>query len=267
VYEQRDKETEKEDNSPEPEWTTEDAWEAMQTNAKGQAYLELLAGHGAQEMESALKLTQEAVSVWVGGIDHEELRAMNGDYAFWLYGPGTQIDYPVVQGQDNALYLNRLFNGRRNSAGTLFVDSRNLPEMQDPNTLVYGHHMRNGSMFGSLTDYEEKGYFDAHPYFLAVSEGEICLMEVFAGYTTSDRDHCYDIAISDDEDLKAFVEEAKAKSDFETDVEIIPGDRLMTLSTCAYAFRDARYIAISRLVPLWTRPEEAAETGEFYAEQ
>lgn len=258
--EDQTKAAELENGSEQPVWTAEDGFAVMQTNTFGTQYIALLSELGAEGAGECMALTQEAVRIWLESIDHEELVELNGDYAFWLYGPGTQIDYPVVQGADNAHYLNRLFNGRWNSAGTLFVDYRNLSELQDPNTLVYGHHMRNDSMFGSLTDYEERAYFEAHPYFLVVSEIEICLLEAFAGYTTSDTDHCYDIAISDEEDMRLFVEEAQKKSDFDVQAEIMPGDRLMTLSTCAYAFRNARYIVIGRLTPLWrAAPEGCSE--------
>ena len=85
-----------------------------------------------------------------------QLRDINPDVCGWLTLDGTAIDYPVVQAEDNAKYLHRLFNGAYNACGTLFIDYRNLPEFQDPNTLIYGHHMRNGSMFKSITYYAEQ---------------------------------------------------------------------------------------------------------------
>ena len=153
----------------------------------------------------------------------------------------------MVQGADNSRYLHRLFNGEHNACGTLFIDYRNLGDFQDPNTLLYGHHMRNGSMFKAITYYADQAYFDSHPFMLIVTPERRYLLELFAGYTTSKSDHCYDIAISDESDMAAFVEEALGKSNFTADVEIKGGDRLVTLSTCAYAFENARYIAIGRL--------------------
>lgn len=239
--------------SPEPVWTIEDSFAAFQENVLGTEYLNLLTTLGATDMEAAMQLTKEYFALWLEEIDHEFLRNINADYAFWIFAPGTQIDYPVVHGEDNSKYLNRLFNGAKNSAGTLFVDYRNLPEFQDPNTLIYGHHMRNDSMFGALTDYAEQSFFDAHPYFLLIAEDEILLGEIFAGYTTSDKDHCYDIAISDEDDMRIFLDEALRKSDFISGVLPETTDRLVTLSTCAYAFENARYIAIARLLPVWQR--------------
>ena len=238
--------------TPEPPvWTIEDAYAQFQTTEQGRIYLTMLEELGGAGAAGSMEIMRTACGLWMDEIRQEELEEINEDYSFWLYCADTQIDYPVVHGEDNEYYLHRMFNGERNAAGTLFVDYRNLPDFQDPNTLIYGHHMRNNSMFGALNDYELEGYFEAHPYLLAVSGKEIAIVEIFAGYTTSEDDHCYDIAISDEEDMMNFVAEAQAKSNFEAAVNVLPGDRLATLSTCAYAFRDARYIAIGRLNSVW----------------
>ena len=224
--------------------TLDEAFEALSENEIGRAYLSLLS---AQDAAGCLEETRAAAERWLATIDADALTEMNADYACWLYAPDTPIDYPVVHGEDNDYYLHRLFNGEHNACGTLFIDYRNLGDFQDPNTLLYGHHMRNGSMFKAITYYADQAYFDSHPFMLIVTPEKRYLLELFAGYTTSKSDHCYDIAISDESDMAAFVEEALGKSNFTADVEIKGGDRLVTLSTCAYAFENARYIAIGRL--------------------
>lgn len=240
--EQAEEAEEAETDETEP--TCEEAFERLRENALGQAYIAMLSG---EDWQSCLEETRIVAARWLEGINAEQLSAMNGDYACWLYAPDTPIDYPVVQGEDNSYYLHRLFNGEHNACGTLFIDYRNLSDFQDPNTLIYGHHMRNGSMFKAITYYAEQSYFDSHPYMLIATPEKLYLVELLAGYTTSKDDHCYDIAISDEEDMQAFVSEACAKSNFQAGLEILPGDRLVTLSTCAYAFENARYIAIGRL--------------------
>lgn len=239
-----------------PAWTLADGMAAFQGNAHGQAYLTLLAQYGASDAAGCMEVTRRIVQQWLREIDHEKLRGINSDYQLWLYAPDTPIDYPVVQCRSNSYYLDRMFNRKQNPAGTLFIDMRNLPDFDDPNTLIYGHHMRDGSMFHSLTDYDAPGFYEAHPFMLAVSEEEIYLIEVFAGYVTTSKDHCYDIAISDEDDMRAFVEEAQRKSDFVSHVEIDCGaDRLVTLSTCAYNFDNARCIVIGKLTRVWQKSE------------
>ena len=232
--------------------TLAEGYAAMQECEAGRAYLELMAGFGFDGPQACMEGSMRACQRWLGEIDHAALEQINPDYACWLYCPDSPIDYPVVQGADNSRYLHRLFNGERNACGTLFIDCRNLTDFQDPNTLIYGHHMRNGSMFKSITYYEDQAWFDSHPYMLLISAREIAVLELFAGCTASKRDPCYEIALSDGDDLLALAAALREKSDFASGVEIRPGDRLVTLSTCAYAFEGARYIAVGRIRSAWT---------------
>ena len=232
------------------EWETRAvqlAWDRFLENEYGRIWVETLTNLGAETAENGLKLSREICAEWLAEIDAARLTEINADYSCWIYAPDSPIDYPIVHGADNEYWLHRLFDGSRNAAGTLFIDYRNLPDFHDPNTLIYGHHMRNDSMFGTLDHYEQPGYYESHPWMLVIARDETYLVEVLAGYTTSKKDHCYDIAISDESDKQAFIDEAKSKSDFQSPVEIDSGDRLITLSTCAYAFENARYIVIGKL--------------------
>lgn len=231
------------------------ATEAMLGNDVAQHYLSLLAAKGATTTEEQLALTHAAFCQWANEIDHQALSETNPAYICWLSLPGTPIDYPVVQCDNNKTYLNHLFDGTRNASGTLFIDYRNLPDFQDPNTLIYGHHMRNGTMFGTLPHFDKPGYAAAHPYLLVITPHSLLLVETFAGYVTSSDDHCYDIAISDAEDLLHFEKTAQRKSSFTMPMDFSPADRLLTLSTCAYAFENARYILIGKLNVLWAQEE------------
>ena len=238
-----------------PVYSLEQSYEAMQQNRLGKAFLSLLEPFSGTDFASCLDVSQKICRQWLSEIDHVKLKETNRHYEMWIYAPGTLIDYPIVQCSDNERYLNKLFDGRRNSSGTLFIDYRNLTKLRDPNTLIYGHHMRNKSMFGTLVFYKEQAYFESHPYMLMIDDGQIWLLEMFAGYTTTSEDHCYDIAISSERDKKQFVSEAQRKSNFLADVPVFPADRLVTLSTCAYSFENARYITIGRLIPWWKLPE------------
>ena len=239
---------------PTPEWQPEDGMKAFENNEYGQAYLKMLAPYGGTDAEKCIAVTQAVIQRWLAEIDHDKLYGINEDYECWLYAPATPIDYPVVQCGNNSYYLTRMFNRKNNPAGTLFMDYRNLPEFRDPNTLIYGHHMRDSSMFHSLTDYETEGFYEAHPFMVIIDQDEIYIAEVFAGYVTDGSDHCYDIAISDEKDMRAFVESAKKKSDFDAHIDIdCRKDHLVTLSTCAYNFENARYVVIARLVLGWER--------------
>lgn len=98
-------------------------------------------------------------------IDFDRLREANPDVAAWIDFPGQAISYPIVQGEDNEHYLKYTFEGKRNSGGCIFLDSRNTGLMADGNTIIYGHNMRNGSMFGTLKRYMEEDHCRQFPYF------------------------------------------------------------------------------------------------------
>lgn len=234
----------------------EKAYTVLKENEEGQKFLARLEKLGAKDMADALEICHTICQQWIGEVDENMLRAINSDYAVWLYSADTSVDYPVVHGEDNIYYLDHLFNYTENACGTLFMDYRNLPEFKDKNTLIYGHHMRNHTMFYTLTEYDEQGYFEAHPYLLMFSDKEICLLEVFAGYLTWGDDHAYDIAVSDKKDFRDFVNKALEKSDFNAHMEILDEDHLITLSTCSIEIRNARYIVMTRRNVLWQQPEK-----------
>lgn len=233
--------------TPRPAWEPQAAYDQMLTTYLGWEYVSLLEQMGASGAEACLALTQEICDMWLAQIDHEALRRTNKYYSAWIYAPDTQIDYPIVHGPENSYWLYRLFNGGYNSAGTLFFDYRNLEGFRDPNTLLYGHNMRNNSMFGDLTEYQQQAYFDTHPWHVMITEEKLYIAEAMAGYATKRDDHCYDIAISGEKDFIEFVDAALRKTDFVLGASAKPGDKLLTLSTCAYMFDNARYIVIDKL--------------------
>lgn len=98
-------------------------------------------------------------------IDFDALKATNKDTVAWIDFPGQDISYPVVKGTDNSHYLYYTFNGTRNFAGSIFMDSRNGAVMEDSNTIIYGHNMKNGSMFGLLKKYRDESHIQQFPFF------------------------------------------------------------------------------------------------------
>ena len=89
--------------------------------------------------------------------DFEALRQIDENVVAWLYGPETPVNYPVVQAADNEYYLTHMFGKKKNSAGAIFVDAGCSPDFSDMHTILYGHHMKNGTMFSSLTGYLQPG--------------------------------------------------------------------------------------------------------------
>ena len=183
-------------------------------------------------------------------VDFSALREINPDVVAWLILEGTSINYPVVQGADNIFYLNHMFDGTQNSVGTLFVDSFNTPGFANRNTVIYGHNMRDGSMFSYLIGYQSQAFFEEHPKMLLLTPDRNYLIELFAGYTVDVTADSWRVSFADSHDFEGWISEAKRQSDFTSDVAINPSDRVVTLSTCSYAFDNARYVVVGRLVPI-----------------
>lgn len=177
-------------------------------------------------------------------IDFEYLKTLSKDVAAWIQIPGTQVNYPVMQGSDNEYYLKRLYNGKYNSMGSIFIDAVNSLDFSDRNTILHGHNMKNGSMFASLLKYREQNYYDSHPEILLYTESGDFKLEIISAYTTISESESYKISFIGEDEFAEFVAEAASLSDFVSPVKYTPGDRLVTLSTCTTTggYTEYRYV-------------------------
>lgn len=183
-------------------------------------------------------------------VDFDALINTNADIKAWLYSPDTKIDYPVVQSQDNSYYLYRFMDGSYNPSGTLFMDYRCTGDFSGKNTVIYGHHMSDGSMLASIVEYKDQAYYDEHPVmFLNTLEGNFRL-DIFAGFVTWYDSRVYTFDFDSRTEFNEWITLMRSYSDFESDVEFGPDDRLVTLSTCTYEYDNARYVLMAKLVPI-----------------
>lgn len=184
-------------------------------------------------------------------VDLDVAREVNSDIAAWLYCPDTVIDYPVCHGDDNAYYLTHLADGTYNSNGCLFIDCSNAGDFTDDNTIIYGHHMDSGKMFASLIKYADQSYYDAHPIMCLTIGDEQYELEIFSGYVTTVDSGAYVISCGTEHAFAKWLREIVGKSDFTPHAMTLGmKDRIVTLSTCAYDFQNARYVVHGRLVKM-----------------
>ena len=183
-------------------------------------------------------------------VDMNYLKEVSPSIIGWLSCPGTVIDYPVAQGEDNQFYLTHLADGSRNRNGCLFIDCGNAPDFTDDNTIIYGHHMQSGAMFASLVNYGDPAYYRAHPYFYLTIEGIPYRIDVFSGYDAAVTDSAYSRNFRTKHDFAVWMREIVARSDFQANLELTTDDHIVTLSTCAYSFDNARYVLHGKLVRL-----------------
>ncbi len=160
------------------------------------------------------------------------LQEQNPDTVGWIEIPGTAIDYPIMQGEDNSYYLTRTFSGKENKAGSIFVESVNNGDLQDVHTILYGHNMKNGSMFGTLKKYRNEEYRKRHPYIYLYTPAHTYKYEIFACSEVSQDSDVYTVWYEADEAFGEFAKRLKEGSAYETGVSVSETDTLITLSTC-----------------------------------
>lgn len=179
-------------------------------------------------------------------IDFEKLQNQNSDIAAWLYCEDTPINYPIMAGDDNSYYLNHLADKTTNRAGSLFLDYRGSSDFSDFNSIIYGHNMKNNSMFGTLNDYKKQEYYDSHPIMYLFTPQGCYKVKLFAGFTINASDELYS-TVGEQDFRDDIINRVLKKSTFESDVQVNDGDRIISLSTCSYAYDDARYVLLGVL--------------------
>ena len=188
------------------------------------------------------KIRQAPISV-----DFDGLKRENPDVVGWLYCPGTVINYPVVQAADNEQYLSRMLDGSYHAAGTIFLDCRCDGSFQSSNSILYGHNMRDDSMFGTLEYYEEPAYWTAHPkLYLLTPEADYEVRLLVGRYVPLD-DEIYE-ADWTPEALREYLHEAMGDSSL--DAGCMEVERVLTLSTCGAGTQERRYILIGAMTEL-----------------
>ena len=183
-------------------------------------------------------------------VDFAALQQIAPDAQAWLYCPGTVINYPVVQGEDDDYYLHRSYDGAYNYPGSIFIEALNQPGFQDYNTILYGHNMRDGSMFACLSSWADQAFYETHPVMWLLTPQQDYKVELFSSYTISAYSDTYQIITQPGEELNGYLDMAVANSDFQSAVELDPEAHYVLFSTCAYVFNNARYVLHGMLQPV-----------------
>lgn len=162
----------------------------------------------------------------------KELQLISPDLAGWVRIADTNIDYPIVQGQDNEYYLYRNYKQQEMKSGSIFMDYRNKSADFDLHTVIYGHNMRDGSMFGQLKQYADAAYWQAHPTFGYETLHDNYVAEVFAVYYTTTEEDYIQTDFSGKDEYEAFVNNVRERSLYQTDTVVTADSQILTLSTC-----------------------------------
>ncbi|MEG0813927.1 MAG: class B sortase [Clostridium sp.] len=185
--------------------------------------------------------TEETTKAYDSPIDFEELRKINPDIVAWLKIPGTKIDYPVVQTTDNETYLKKTFEGATSAEGTVYLDCDSDGSLMGHHSIIYGHHMKNKSMFTDIVKFKEKDFFDQHrEIILYTPERELHLKTVAALYGDADGEKRR-TKFASQEKMNEYLDVQTQKCSFR---ELPKGDvkQIYSFVTCSYEFENARTI-------------------------
>jgi len=180
----------------------------------------------------------------------KELLKQNEDVVGWITIEGTQIDYPVLQSSNNETYLTENYNQGNSRAGSIFLDYRNDITSSGLNTVVYGHRMKDGSMFQHLTKFLDKDFFESHRTFEFDTLYDSYEAEVFAVYNTLTDFDYIKTDFANEEEYEQLLSDIQQQSKFQTDIEVSADDSIITLSTCDYELdeNEGRLVVQAKLV-------------------
>lgn len=170
-------------------------------------------------------------------IDFAGLQEMNPEIYAWIRIPGTEVDYPIVQRpEDDAYYLDHTIEGAEGLPGSIYTESLNKKDFTDKNTVIYGHNMKDNTMFGSLKDYKDSAYMDEHSEVYIYTPEHIFTYKIFGAVTYDSRHIMVAFDFAQDEQYQAYLDSLSQvrnmASYINTDIPVTTADRIITMSTC-----------------------------------
>ena len=202
-------------------------------------------------------------------VDFDKLKRVNEDVVGWIYVDALpDISYPIVKGKDNQTYLHQTYEKNYNFAGTIFVDYENSGDFSDCNTLVYGHNMKNGSMFGHLKKFrEDDRLYKQDKYFWILTPERNYRYEIISAYTTGVNSDTYTLFKGPGEEFEKYLETIKGYSEIQTDdTDLTIKDKIVTLSTCT-GNESTRFVVQGKRVDAEDADGAAANTGSTADEE
>lgn len=175
-------------------------------------------------------------------IDFKGLQQINQDIIGWIYIPETPIDYPILKNPYDDYYLYRDYSGQYHDVGSIFMRAATQPDFSDQHTILYGHHMIDGQMFGWLPNYQEDAVLKEHPYIYIYLPGKVLMWEIYSIYQCQDATDTYRTVFEDEEDWKEWQDmtvslcaASALRSKIKTESPVL------TLSTCTASGQE-RYV-------------------------
>lgn len=188
-------------------------------------------------------------------IDFAALQQQNPDVYAWIQVPGTEVDYPILQSSnDNTYYLNHTIDGEEKKEGAIFTENYNTKTFEDPNTVIYGHDMKNGSMFQSIHKYMDRSFFDNNRDIVIYMPDQILHYKIFAAYLTDNKHLLMNYNFWSKDEYQQYLNSIFSMRDInafiDTSTEVTTEDKIITLSTCYAGISTQRYLVQAVLVSI-----------------
>ena len=178
-------------------------------------------------------------------VDFQKLKEINPDIIGWIrFSPEPSIiSYPVVQGEDNDEYLRKTFSANENTLGTIFLDVNNSSDLSDRHSIIYGHRMKDGSMFCKLEEYKDKEFWEQNPYFYIYTPwGTEITYHIYSVGVVEDTADTYMKSFAGNEEFQSFIDYTFSTADYETGVKVTTDSQIVTLSTCTASSENHRFV-------------------------
>lgn len=191
--------------------------------------------------------------------DFGSLLALNEEVVGWLVQDETELNYPVMQAEDNEYYLTHLYTRGINRNGSIFLDCGNAPYFTDMVNYLYGHNRKDGAMFASLPEYQNQAYYEAHPTATLLTPYRDYRLDIFACVRLSleTKDEWHEKTFEGKKDFEAYIARVQKENKLKTDVTPRWGDQLLALCTCTNEVHEDRYIVLARMRPIVYAFEES----------
>lgn len=200
-----------------------------------------------QDKDSEDASTQKEEKLPDFSVDFNKLNEINEDIKGWLWIPNTEISYPLLQGEDNEEYLHKTYDNQTSILGSIFLDTRCSFKMDDLHTIIYGHNMKNGSMFGSLKQYGDEKFYKTHKYIYIFQKEKVLKYKVISAYTTSAASDAYQLEFTDNQQYIKYLEMIRKYASYETGTPLTEKNNIITLSTCT-ANENSRFVVHGQLL-------------------
>ena len=193
----------------------------------------------AKDTYSKIAKENDKISKNERKIDFKKLKSQNQDIAGWIYIRGTTIDYPIVQGKDNEEYLHQDFNKKKSSSGTIFLDNNCKKDFTSDNNIIYGHHMKNGTMFAQLLKFREKSFLKKHNEIMIFTPDRTIHLKVISAYAQKAQNKI-PVTFANDKQKKAYIKKIESMSEQTIKTSRINDSHIYTFVTCSYEGEDNR---------------------------